>query len=354
MGQYIPAPEGDASPGVAPGGKENQILRKASDLNYDTEWVDQPSTVAGPGGGTVSSVGLAVPAGFSVSGSPVTTSGNITLAFAAGYSLPTDAKQSQWDTAYSVRYRWDGSATGLNASTGRASLGLGGAATLNVGSAAGNVVQLDGSGKLPAVDGSQLTNLPSGGGSSFAGYAVGNWILPAVGTAGAGSTSVLGTIYLQPFVVNRSITVDQLGVRVSTAQASSQFQLAIYGSVDGLPSGTALGSTGSLSSAAVTTVSGAVTPFNLTAGQIYWAASNVDVSGVVFQNIAGANSYFSSILGTSSLSEVSGASTVTAWNRTRAQAFGTWPDLTGLTTTVVGASATLRGAAVFLKVSALL
>jgi hypothetical protein len=40
MGFYIPAPEGDSSPGVAPGGLENQILRKASDLNYDTEWVD--------------------------------------------------------------------------------------------------------------------------------------------------------------------------------------------------------------------------------------------------------------------------------------------------------------------------
>lgn len=38
---------------------------------------------------------------------------------------------------------------------------LGTAATLNVGVAANNVVQLDGSALLPAVDGSQLTNLPS-------------------------------------------------------------------------------------------------------------------------------------------------------------------------------------------------
>ena len=39
---------------------------------------------------------------------------------------------------------------------------LGTAAALNVGTSALNVVQLDGSAKLPAVDGSQLTNLPSG------------------------------------------------------------------------------------------------------------------------------------------------------------------------------------------------
>lgn len=37
------------------------------------------------------------------------------------------------------------------------------AANFNVGTAANNVVQLDGSAKIPAVDGSQLTNLPSGG-----------------------------------------------------------------------------------------------------------------------------------------------------------------------------------------------
>jgi hypothetical protein len=39
---------------------------------------------------------------------------------------------------------------------------LGTAAALDVGTSATNVVQLDGTAKLPAVDGSQLTNLPSG------------------------------------------------------------------------------------------------------------------------------------------------------------------------------------------------
>lgn len=43
----------------------------------------------------------------------------------------------------------------------RSLVGLGTAATKNVGSSANNVVQLDGSGRLPAVDGSQLTNIPT-------------------------------------------------------------------------------------------------------------------------------------------------------------------------------------------------
>ena len=101
------------------------------------------ASVTGGGGGTVTSVGLVVPTGFSVSGSPVTTSGDITLAFAAGYSLPTTASQTSWDTAFTERRYWDGGATGLTASTGRTSLGLGGAAVLNVGTSAGTVAAGD-------------------------------------------------------------------------------------------------------------------------------------------------------------------------------------------------------------------
>jgi hypothetical protein len=40
MPQYIPAPIGDSSPGVAAGGLKGQYLRKASDLDYDTDWED--------------------------------------------------------------------------------------------------------------------------------------------------------------------------------------------------------------------------------------------------------------------------------------------------------------------------
>ena len=45
--------------------------------------------------------------------------------------------------------------------TARSNLGLGTAATANTGTSAGNVVALDGSARLPAVDGSQLTGIAS-------------------------------------------------------------------------------------------------------------------------------------------------------------------------------------------------
>ena len=44
-------------------------------------------------GGTVTSVGMTVPTGLSVSGSPITTSGTLDVTLASGYSIPTTTKQ---------------------------------------------------------------------------------------------------------------------------------------------------------------------------------------------------------------------------------------------------------------------
>src|SRR5690606_108428 len=52
------------------------------------------------GSGTVTSVGLSMPAGFSVTNSPVTSSGTITVTFAEGYGLPTTTQMGQWSTAF--------------------------------------------------------------------------------------------------------------------------------------------------------------------------------------------------------------------------------------------------------------
>ena len=53
--------------------------------------------------GTVTSVAMTVPTGLSISGSPITTSGTLAVSLAAGYSIPTTASQSNWDTAYTNR-----------------------------------------------------------------------------------------------------------------------------------------------------------------------------------------------------------------------------------------------------------
>ncbi len=89
-----------------------------------TNWVNSNA-----GSGTVTSVDMSVPTGLAVSGNPVTTSGTLAVTYATGYAIPTTAKQTEWDTAYTDRLKWDGGSTGLNAATGRTSLGLGTAAT---------------------------------------------------------------------------------------------------------------------------------------------------------------------------------------------------------------------------------
>ena len=65
-------------------------------VTYD---LSQNRTWAGGGGG-VTSVAMSVPTGLSIAGSPITTSGTLALTFAAGYSIPLNTKQSNWDDSY--------------------------------------------------------------------------------------------------------------------------------------------------------------------------------------------------------------------------------------------------------------
>jgi len=66
----------------------DNISELTNDANYSTTT------------GTVTSVAASVPTGLTVSGSPVTTTGTIAIAYDTGYAIPTTAKQTQWNTAY--------------------------------------------------------------------------------------------------------------------------------------------------------------------------------------------------------------------------------------------------------------
>ena len=122
-----------ASPGGGGGGGQNYLkdLYDVSLTNLTTgqmlqwngsAWVN----VAAPsgGGGTVTSVALTVPTGLSVSGSPITSSGTLAISFATGYSIPTTAKQGNWDTAYGWGdHAQAGYLTGINSSMVTTALG---------------------------------------------------------------------------------------------------------------------------------------------------------------------------------------------------------------------------------------
>jgi Major tropism determinant N-terminal domain len=123
--------------GIAANWTSSNPVLSVAEIGYETDtgkfkigdgasaWSALPyfSTSAG-GSGTVTSVDLSVPTGLSVSGNPVTTSGTLAISFSSGYAIPTTAKQTEWDTAYTDRLKWDGGSTGLDAATARTSLGL--------------------------------------------------------------------------------------------------------------------------------------------------------------------------------------------------------------------------------------
>ena len=74
----------------------------AKQTQWDTAygWGDHAAAGYTSNTGTVTSVGMSVPTGFTITGSPITGTGTLGLAFDTGYALPTSAKQTQWDTAY--------------------------------------------------------------------------------------------------------------------------------------------------------------------------------------------------------------------------------------------------------------
>lgn len=98
--------------GIGPASTDNITI----ELDAETGRIDAKSVYingvevtpgGGGGAGTVTSVGLSVPTGLTVANSPVTSSGTLAVSFASGYSIPTTAKQAEWDN------KLDASAVGV-------------------------------------------------------------------------------------------------------------------------------------------------------------------------------------------------------------------------------------------------
>jgi hypothetical protein len=378
-----------------------------------TNFLRADGTFAAPpsGSGTVTSVGLSLPSILNVSNSPVTSSGTLTATLAAqganqvfaGPSSGPASTPTFRQLGYSELSGTDGSITDAKITTAGLSASSVNWTSItawapNTSYTKGDLVEYQGiayrristgfsdpsfngtnwnqttssavishghstftstsSGYVPASGGGTTKFLRADGTfaappTTFAGYASGNWIQPLPGTVAAGQANVASSVVFYPFTVNRTITVSDLGARVTSP--GTNFGLAIYGSANGLPTGAALASTASLAGGVTTTVSGSIGTVTLTAGQLYWGAFNCDAA-ITMQHLSSGNSTFNTLVGTDTLSQASGTSTIVSWTRTASGTYslGTWPDMTSVSTTVNSGLTTLRGALIYLRISSLL
>ncbi len=291
---------------------------------------------------------------------PITSSGGVTPAI--GISAATTSAAGSMSAADKTKL--DGIAAGAevnvnadwNAGSGDAQIlnkpPLGTAAALDVGTGANNVVRLDGAGKLPAVDGSQLTNLPSGGSApTFTGYSVGSVVVPFSGSLAQGTPTVASQINLIPFYVERAVTIDELSARVAIAEAGSSFQLALYNHANGVPTGNAFGVTGSMSGGVADVVTASITPATLQPMETYWLASNTDAA-ISFLSLQASSLHTMSIVGAPSAAiAFSGGNQAFFIYRTN-HPFNDWPDLTGATLAELSTNSR-RSPVVAMRISAL-
>jgi hypothetical protein len=181
----------------------------------------------------------------------------------------------------------------------------------------------------------------------------GNWIAPPLygATTVAGAALTVNSIRLMPFVLDRAITISDLGVHITTLDAAGSVQVAIYAHshATGRPTGNALAATGSLSAASASSVSGDITGANvLLPPGTYWMAVNSNGSTAACKTISAATLHMAALCGTGSLGNVTSGATTNQTSVSIAQTYGTWPDLTGQTFS----TATSTGSAlVYMKVA---
>jgi hypothetical protein len=161
------------------------------------------------------------------------------------------------------------------------------------------------------------------------GYIANNWYVAApYQVTSTSASSVANSIRLYPGYVKERLTINNLGGRV-IGNAAGNLQLAIYANNPATmrPTGNALASTASMSTAVAGTVSSAAS-VQLEAG-LYWFAANTDTAALTFTCLNTTTSGpMGFLVGSATQANVLGGGSGSLTSLFVAQTFGTWPSLT--------------------------
>ena len=180
--------------------------------------------------------------------------------------------------------------------------------------------------------------------SDHPGYIVSNWALPFGYTSTTtGSALAVNAIRCYPGFIKQRISINTLATRV-VANAAGNVQLAVYRNnpSTGRPTGTALASTASMSTAAAGIVqSAAATQFEI---GLYWFCANTDTAALTFTSqVAGTFGLMGQIIGSATAGNVLGSGSGSLLGISVTQTFGTWPDMTSATFSELVGNAAFAG-----------
>lgn len=181
-------------------------------------------------------------------------------------------------------------------------------------------------------------------GFTHPGYVAGRFYAPPFTIAANGQTGSATTTYFTPLVVYARVTIDQLGVNVTTLSAGGNFQLGVYSYAPAANTLTFLMATASGSTAATGTINAALTtPLTLDRG-LYFVGYQVDNTTAVVTGTATTGSNMMSTIGSTDTFAAAGG----AYRNliSVGSTFGTWP--TPVTATSV---ANVRAPAVQFRVA---
>lgn len=167
--------------------------------------------------------------------------------------------------------------------------------------------------------------------SDHPGYIVGNWYIPAgVSVLTSGSAGGTNNIRMFPAYIKERITINALGVRISTLFSTGNVQAAIYANnpATGRPTGAVLASTASMSTTSAASVNAAVS-VQLEPG-LYWFATCMDNATsalLAVSNMMGSGA--AATIGSATQANVAGVGSLGGLLVTGT--FGTWPSMTSAT-----------------------